>query len=45
MSDSARTAEAPAAPAAAEFSDRVRHAMAVSLRGCDELLPEADWLK
>jgi len=44
MSDSARTAEAPAAPAAAEFSDRVRHAMAVSLRGCDELLPRADWL-
>ncbi len=26
-------------------SDRVREAMAVSLRGCEELLPEADWLK
>ncbi len=25
-------------------TDRVREAMAVSLRGCDELLPEADWL-
>ncbi|MCY7371267.1 MAG: tyrosine--tRNA ligase [Polaromonas sp.] len=26
-------------------SDRVREALAVSLRGCDELLPEAEWLK
>jgi len=26
------------------ITDSVRHAMAVSLRGCDELLPEADWL-
>jgi len=26
-------------------SDAVRHAMDVSLRGCTELLPEADWLK
>ena len=25
-------------------SDRVLHAMSVSKRGCDELLPEADWL-
>jgi tyrosyl-tRNA synthetase len=25
-------------------TDRVVHAMAVSRRGCDELLPEADWL-
>jgi len=25
-------------------TDRVLHAMAVSKRGCDELLPEADWL-
>jgi len=24
-------------------TDRVRHALAVSKRGCDELLPEADW--
>ena len=32
---------APAHP----ITDRVREAMAVSLRGCDELLPEADWLK
>jgi tyrosyl-tRNA synthetase len=27
------------------ITDAVRHAMAVSLRGCDELLPEPDWLK
>ncbi|MFY9513016.1 MAG: tyrosine--tRNA ligase [Rubrivivax sp.] len=25
-------------------TDRVREALAVSLRGCDELLPEAEWL-
>jgi tyrosyl-tRNA synthetase len=27
------------------ISDRVREALAVSLRGCDELLPQAEWLK
>ncbi|CAD5374317.1 Tyrosine--tRNA ligase [Rubrivivax sp. A210] len=34
-------------PAAADWpvTDRVREALAVSLRGCEELLPEADWLK
>ncbi|MDR1968554.1 MAG: tyrosine--tRNA ligase [Burkholderiaceae bacterium] len=26
-------------------ADRVRHALAVTLRGCEELLPQADWLK
>ncbi len=26
-------------------SDAVREAMAISLRGCEELLPQADWLK
>ena len=25
-------------------TDRVREALAVSLRGCEELLPEAEWL-
>jgi tyrosyl-tRNA synthetase len=40
----------PAAPAQQNtpgkypVTDRVEHAMAVSLRGCDELLPQADWL-
>ena len=37
--------DAVAAPAAFPITDRVREAMAVSRRGCDELLPEADWLK
>jgi tyrosyl-tRNA synthetase len=27
------------------ITDRTREALAVSLRGCDELLPEADWLR
>ena len=31
--------------AALPLSERVREAMAVSLRGCDELLPQAEWLK
>lgn len=26
------------------ITDRVQHALSVSLRGCDELLPQADWL-
>ncbi|MCA3242484.1 MAG: tyrosine--tRNA ligase [Rubrivivax sp.] len=37
---------ASASPAASfPVTDRVREALAVSLRGCEELLPEADWLK
>ena len=40
MSDVLKTSEASIA-----VSDRVREAMAVSLRGCEELLPQADWLK
>jgi tyrosyl-tRNA synthetase len=27
------------------ISDRTREALAISLRGCDELLPEADWVR
>jgi tyrosyl-tRNA synthetase len=27
------------------ITDRVREALAISLRGCDELLPQDDWLK
>ncbi len=27
-----------------QISDRVRESMAISLRGCEELLPEAEWL-
>jgi tyrosyl-tRNA synthetase len=37
---------ASANPAASfPVTDRVREALVVSLRGCEELLPEADWLK
>jgi len=34
-----------ATPTPAQPSDRVLEAMQISRRGCDELLPEADWLK
>ena len=40
MSDAASTTETPV-----QISDSVREAMAVSLRGCEELLPQAEWLK
>ncbi|MBA4341530.1 MAG: tyrosine--tRNA ligase [Methylibium sp.] len=44
MSES-RTPPVSAAPAPTHpITDRVREAMATSLRGCEELLPEADWL-
>ncbi|MDP2004709.1 MAG: tyrosine--tRNA ligase [Rubrivivax sp.] len=32
-------------PSGAPVSDRVRESLAVTLRGCEELLPEADWVK
>ncbi|MFO1336913.1 MAG: tyrosine--tRNA ligase [Burkholderiaceae bacterium] len=35
------TSATPPAP----ISDQVREALAVSLRGCSELLPEADWVR
>ena len=38
------TADAPGHPPAHPVTDRVQAAMAVTLRGCDELLPQADWL-
>ncbi len=34
----------PSASPAHPVTDRVLHALQVSKRGCDELLPEADWL-
>jgi len=40
MSEALNTPELPVAA-----SDRVREAMAVSLRGCQELLPQSEWLK
>jgi tyrosyl-tRNA synthetase len=46
----AEAPETPAKPGAADapafaVSDRAREALAVTRRGCEELLPEADWLK
>ena len=38
------TVAAPSAMPPHPITDAVRAAMAVSLRGCDELLPQADWL-
>ena len=35
----------PGSSASHPVTDRVREALAVSLRGCEELLPEAEWLK
>ena len=34
----------PAVPTPYPLTERVHEAMAISKRGCDELLPEADWL-
>jgi tyrosyl-tRNA synthetase len=34
-----------ATPPEFPITDRVREAMAISLRGCEELIPEDDWLK
>jgi tyrosyl-tRNA synthetase len=38
------TAATPPGTPAHPITDAVRHAMAVTLRGCDELLPQAEWL-
>lgn len=35
----------PAASPPIAISDRVREALAVSLRGCEELIPQEDWVK
>jgi tyrosyl-tRNA synthetase len=43
MSEPATQVPAAAGPKH-PVTDRVREALKVSLRGCDELLPEADWL-
>ena len=37
-----QAADAPAAP---PVSDAVQEALAITLRGCEELIPQADWLK
>ncbi|HWH84670.1 MAG TPA: tyrosine--tRNA ligase [Burkholderiaceae bacterium] len=41
---SAQASAASPADPAHPLTDRVKEALAVSLRGCDELLPQADWL-
>lgn len=43
MSES-RTSSVPSAAPAHPITDQVREALAITQRGCDELLPEADWL-
>lgn len=43
-SDTAASQPTPSAPAAA-LSDRVQEALAVTLRGCEELIPQPDWVK
>ena len=32
-------------PSAAPLSDAVQAALAVTLRGCEELIPQADWIR
>ena len=44
MSDSAST-PAPSVSAQSTPSEAVQHALAVTLRGCDELIPQEDWQK
>ena len=44
MTESLPAAAAPTPPAHHPVTDRVRDALAVSLRGCEELLPQAEWL-
>jgi len=36
--------ETPATPSKHPITDKVLEALAISQRGCDELLPEADWM-
>ncbi|WP_045475970.1 tyrosine--tRNA ligase [Serpentinimonas barnesii] len=40
-----RTGATPAAPSAAPLCEAVQHALAVTRRGCEELIPEADWVQ
>ena len=45
MSPTAFSSPMTSTPTPAQPSDRVLEAMQISLRGCDELLPQADWLR
>ena len=44
MTEPSPTPANPTPPARHPVTDRVREALAVSLRGCEELLPQAEWL-
>jgi tyrosyl-tRNA synthetase len=44
MTEPLPAAAAPTPPARHPVTDRVREALAVSLRGCEELLPQSEWL-
>jgi len=35
----------PASPSSSPVSERVQEALAVTLRGCEELIPQEDWVK
>ena len=43
--ESGKDANLTAGAALPVLSDSVRHALAVTRRGCEELIPEADWIK
>jgi tyrosyl-tRNA synthetase len=44
MTEPKPAAAAPVPPPSHPATDRVREALAVSLRGCEELLPQSEWL-
>lgn len=45
MSEARTQSDSPSSKPEFPITDRVKHALAQSLRGCEELLPEADWVK
>ena len=45
MSQLASSSSVPPSDAARPVDEQVRQALAVCLRGCEELLPEADWVR
>ncbi len=45
MSEARTQSDSPSSKPEFPITDRVKHALAQSLRGCEELLPEAEWVK
>lgn len=43
--ESGKNADLSSGATAPRLSDAVQHALAVTRRGCEELIPEADWIK